>query len=306
MNRLTKTFNSEPHFVSYSYAVADLLAAAEKHATADHYRVAASSFMRFCKGHDIPIREVDGSLIADYEAYLAHSGVSWNTISFYMRNLRTIFNRAVKEHLVEPASPFQYVYTGVAKTVKRGTTMKVIRALRRLDLSKRPALDFARDIFLFSFYARGMSFVDMAFLKKCDLRKGVLSYTRSKTKQRLTVQWHAVMQAIVDKYDTSATPYLLPIIKEEGNKEYNQYIRERHRVNRCLKKLGVLLNLPQPLTTYVARHSWATIANGEHIPVSVISEALGHQSERVTRIYIASLNNNTEVDDANSMIIKKL
>ena len=113
------------------------------------------------------------------------------------------------------------------------------------------------------------------------------------------------MQEIIDKYDTADTPYLLPVIKCNGNDERTQYINEAHRVNRSLKKIGRLLGLAIPLTTYVARHGWASIAKSKNIPIATISEAMGHDSENTTRIYLASLDTSV-VDKANSLILRSL
>ena len=129
-----------------------------------------------------------------------------------MRNLRAIYNRAVSEGLVVQRNPFKHVYTGIDKTKKRAVSLSVIRRIRDLDLNKK-SLIFARDIFMFSFYTRGMSFVDMAFLKKKDLQNGILTYRRKKTGQQLFIKWEKPMQELIDKYNTSETSYLLPIIQ---------------------------------------------------------------------------------------------
>lgn len=166
-------------------------------------------------------------------------------------------------------------------------------------------MDYARDVFLFSFYTRGMSFVDIAFLKKKDLQNGILSYRRHKTGQLLSIKWERPMQEIVDKYDTTDTPYLLPVIRNNGMDVRKQYINEAHRINRNLKKIGVQLGLSIPLTTYVARHAWASIAKSKNVSLATISEAMGHDSENTTRIYLASLDTSA-VDKANSLILKSL
>ena len=113
------------------------------------------------------------------------------------------------------------------------------------------------------------------------------------------------MRKIADKYDTSGTPYLLPIIKDTEEDTYRQYKNASHLVNDKLKKLGDRLGLCIPLTTYVARHAWASIARSKNIPLSTISEAMGHDSEQTTRIYLASLDTSV-VDKANSLILKSL
>lgn len=278
---------------------------AGKVCVADRYATTMNSFSRFYGRGGILLNAVDAGLIMQYEGYLKAQGICPNTSSYYMRSLRAIYNRAVEKGAVVQQNPFKHVYTGVGKTVKRAISLKTLRLIKSLDLSAQPSVDYARDIFLFSFYTRGMSFVDMAFLKKRDLRNGKLSYRRQKTSQQLCIKWEKQMQDIVDKYDTSDTPYLLPIIKNVAVDGRRQYKSAFHFVNAKLKLLGKQLGLPIPLTTYVARHTWASIAKSKNISISVISEAMGHDSEQTTRIYLASLDTSV-VDRANSLILKSL
>ena len=275
-----------------------------KQRTAETYTTSLNSFIRFRSIHgDVPLDEMDANLMMEYESYLKSNGICPNSSSFYMRNLRAMYNRAVEQELTMQRNPFKHVYTGIDKTVKRAVSVKVIRQIRDLDLM--PSMDYARDMFMFSFYTRGMSFVDMAYLKKKDLQNGVLTYRRQKTHQRLFIKWEKPMQEIVDKYDTSGSPYLLPIIRKAGKDDWRQYKNAAHLVNSKLKKIGVQLGLNVPLTTYVARHGWASIAKSKNIPISTISEAMGHDSENTTRIYLASLDTSV-VDKANSIILKSI
>lgn len=273
--------------------------------TAETYTCALNSFIRFQGETDLLWEAVDSNLMIEYEVYLKAEGVCPNTSSYYMRSLRAIYNRAVEKELTIQRYPFKHVYTGIDKTVKRAVPVTVIRQIRNLNLEHNPMLDYARDIFMFSFYTRGMSFVDMAYLKKKDLHNGILSYRRQKTNQQLFIKWEKPMQEIIDKYDTTGTPYLLPIIKNVGKDERRQYKNASHLVNCKLKKIGIQLGLTIPLTTYVARHGWASIAKSKNIPISTISEAMGHDSENTTRIYLASLNTSV-IDKANSLIIKSI
>lgn len=273
--------------------------------TAERYTTVMNSFWRFAGEKDVLLDEVDSDLMVKYETFLKARGICPNSSSYYMRGLRAIYNRAVEKKLTVQRNPFKHVYTGIDKTVKRAVPLKIIRQVRVLDLTLSPAMDFARDIFMFSFYTRGMSFIDMAFLKKKDLQKGILSYRRHKTNQQLFIKWEKPMQEIIDKYDTTGTPYLLPIIKDMNADERRQYKNAAHLVNSKLKKLGGQLGLYIPLTSYVARHAWASIAKSKNIPVSVISEAMGHDSENTTRIYLASLDTSV-VDKANRLILKSL
>jgi len=183
--------------------------------------------------------------------------------------------------------------------------MTNIRQIKDMDLTSFPTMDYARDMFMFSFYTRGMSFVDMAFLKKKNLQNGTLSYRRQKTNQQLFIKWEKPMQDILKKYDTRGTSYLLPIIKDTNKNVRLQYKNAAHLINKKLKQLGEKLEIPAPLTMYVARHSWASIAKSKNIPISVISEGMGHDSENTTRIYLASLDTSV-VDKANKLILKSL
>ena len=257
--------------------------------------------MAFRDEQDVPLDGINSDMMLMYEAYLKARGVRMNTISFYMRNLRAVYNRAVEKGLTSQNNPFRHVYTGVDKTVKRAIPIKDIKALKEVDLSMKPSLDFARDMFMFSFYTRGMSFVDMAYLRKTDLQNGILTYRRRKTGQELTIKWEKCMAEIIAKYPENQTDFLLPIITKQDN-ERRQYDNALHLVNYRLKELSTKLKLKRPLTMYVARHSWASVAKAKNVPLSVISEGMGHDSEATTQIYLASLETSV-VDKANKMIL---
>lgn len=273
--------------------------------TSETYQATLRSFQRFRNGRDVLLEEVDADLIEAYQAYLKEKQISLNTISFYMRILRAVYNRAVEKGLAVQQHPFRHVYTGIGKTVKRAVPLEVIRRLKRLELEGEPSLVWARDLFLFSFYTRGMSFVDMAFLRKEDVKAGVLSYRRKKTGQRLFIEWEACMQWIVERYRVEESPYLLPIIRRSGEDERRQYKNAIHLVNRKLKVLAGRLGLSVPFTMYVARHSWASIARSKRVPVSIISQGMGHDSETTTLIYLTSLDS-TAIDRANRRILSEL
>lgn len=274
--------------------------------TAETYTATLRSFMRFRNDADVLLDEITPELIAMYEAYLQNNGVVRNTSSFYMRILRAVYNRAVGKDLVRQRNPFKNVYTGVDKTVKRALPLSAIRRIKNLDLTRLPKLEFARDMFLFSFYTRGMSFIDMAFLKKTDLQNGYLKYRRHKTKQQLLIRWEKCMQEILSMYPTDkASPYLLPIVKQPYENARKCYRNTMASINVQLKKIAELSNVAIPLSLYCARHSWASIARSKNIPISIISEGMGHDSEATTLIYLASIDNTT-IDNANAKILKDL
>lgn len=273
--------------------------------TAETYQSALASFMRFREDKDVLISHIKDNLIVAYENSMKASGLSSNTTSFYMRILRAVYNRAVKQGITKQKYPFQYVYTGVAKTRKRAVDISIVRRLAEMDLDRNPSAALARDMFLFSFYTRGMSFVDMAYLRKSDLSRGILTYRRRKTGQNLFIRWEKCMDEIVSSYDNPSSFYLLPIITSSDTDERQQYINMSHKINRSLKSLGKKLGLPTPLTMYVARHTWANAARKKKIPISVISEGMGHTSEMTTRIYLSSLDADI-IDRANKKILRLL
>jgi len=273
--------------------------------TARNYRSALNSFKTFRKGKDIPIGRIDTILIEEYRSWLKASGKAPNSITFYMRILRAVYNRASEENLTQDHKPFRKTAISIEKTKKRALSWKDIKRIKDLDLTFNPSLVFARDIFIFLFICRGMSFIDAAFLKKSDFQNGMITYRRHKTNQKLRIKVMQQMQEIVNRYSSKELPYLLPIITKIGNNERKQYESALRRINNQLKKIGKILQLPLSLTTYTSRHSWATIAKQKGIAIATISDALGHDSQLTTEIYLASIDTST-IDNANELVIKDL
>ena len=272
--------------------------------TAETYASTLRSLQRFWPYPTLYFSEIDNELMLAYEAWLRHNNVSRNTSSFYMRILRAVCNRASEQGFRLPTGLFRHVYTGVGKTIKRAITLDMVRQLKQIDLSHSSSLAFARDMFLFSFYTRGMSFVDMASLQHANLKNGFLTYRRKKTGRTLTIRWEECMQMIVERYAIATSPYLLPIVTSSGDPR-RCYLSKMSLINRNLKRISEQLSITPPLTMYVARHTWASVAKNENIPLSIISESMGHDSEATTQIYLASLNAE-KVDRANQMIIDLL
>lgn len=276
-----------------------------KERTSETYKQMLLSFMKFRNGEDLFFDIIDEALICQYESHLRIFGLCRNTTSFYLRVFRSVYNRAVDDGLTEQSNPFKRVYTGVDKTSKRAISLKEIKKIKDLDLSSTPTLDFARDMFLFSFYMRGMSFIDIAYLKKKNLSNGFVVYNRRKTGQQLVVKWEKQMEAIANKHLNSNNPYLFPIITKEDGTERKQYLNKMMLINRYLKKIAELAKIPIPLTMYVARHSWASIAQAKNVPMQAISLGMGHDNEETTRIYLASIQTNV-IDNANNKILNLL
>ncbi len=286
-------------FVFMDYRIKQLIQKGQEK-TASIYKTAMKSFRTFLEGEDIRIEKIESKRMEQYESWLKKKGVVPNSSSCYMRVLRAVYNRAVQEGLATQNYPFRNVYTGIGRTAKRAVDKSVMIHLKDLDLSTHKRLAFSRDLFLFSFYTRGMSFVDMAHLKKSNIKNGMLYYTRSKTKQNLVIKVEESIQEIIDRYSrlTRNSDWLLPILYTEKD-NYSSALR---KYNKRLKDISRLLKLDPPLTSYVSRHSWASLAKRTGIPIQVISEGMGHENEKTTRIYLASLDQNL-IDQANSQVI---
>ena len=271
--------------------------------TSETYQAAHNKLRVFMQGHDIAVTEIDGRMMEGLQSFLRGQRLSMNSISFYMRIIRAVYHRAVEQGMSQDRQPFAHVFTGSQATAKRALSLEEMRRLKRLRLRNSDER-FARDLFLFSFYTRGMSFIDLAYLKKDDVHDGMMAYTRRKTGQMLTMRWEHAMQQIVNSYP-SATPYLLPIIHTAGRNERNQYRTVQDHINRLLKTIAMKAGIRQNLTMYCARHSWATIAREQKIPVSVISHAMGHSSESTTEVYLKAIDSSI-IDKCNSDLIKLL
>lgn len=263
-------------FLSWLGLQASELRDAGKFSTARNYRRALSSFVAFSASYYGPGGEYRGypagmpdwpdeSTIRKYSTWLQRRGVVRNTVSFYMRILRSAYNKAADSGIVIQQHPFSHVYTGVDKTRKRAVDEDIIVRLQSLDLAGKPSLALARDMFIFSYCTRGMAFVDMAFLKKHDIYGDTISYSRKKTGQRMYVHIEKCVRTILDRYCGSDVR----------------------------------------LSSYIARHSWASNARKYNIPLSIISAGMGHDSEKTTMIYLASLDN-SEIDNANRKIVARI
>ncbi|NPD92960.1 site-specific integrase [Xylanibacter muris] len=276
-----------------------------KERTAETYGQMLNSLVKYRKGMDLYFDMIDTDMMEQYEIFMRVNHLCRNTSSFYMRILRCVYNRAVEEGITVQRQPFRHVYTGVDKTPKRAVTINDIRNIKALRLLRNPVLEFARDIFLFSFYMRGMSFIDIAYLRKKDMSNGFITYNRRKTGQQIVVRLEKPILDIIMKYTLSGSEYLLPVIERQDGTERKQYLNKMLLVNRKLKIIAGMAGIQIPLSMYVARHSWASVAKSMDVSLSVISLGMGHDNEETTRIYLDSIQTD-QIDDANVRILKEL
>ena len=276
-----------------------------KHRSAEIYTCTLRSFMKFRKEKDLLISQLDSLIMEDYESYLRKNGLTLNTISFYMKRLRAIYNKALEQYGLEDRNPFAHSFTKNTPTAKRALTAENIHQIvAATTVTEEEAL--ARDLFLFSFYTRGMSFVDIAFLEKGSIKDGQLIYKRKKTGKELRVAWRPCMQEIADRHPSLDGKHLLGIVNQNVVTDVRkQYHYRQCRVNKALQKFTRRIGIPMKVTMYCARHSWATIAREKNIPISVISDSMGHNSEKITRIYLKSINDDV-IDRYNDMLIEAI
>ena len=284
-----------------------MMRAVNRLGTAYNYEKTKKNIEEFLGGVDIPFTSIDEQFIYEYNVFLIKRGLVRNSVSFYMRILRAVYNKAVRLKLVKkPSDLFVDVYTGVDKTRKRAVSESVISQLYKLDLPEGTQLALARDIFVFSYCTRGMAFVDIAYLKKDSIHNGVICYFRRKTSQQLSIRIEPAIRKIIERYSCSASDYVFPILRtSEPKQAYEEYRLAINNYNRLLRQLSKMLPESCKLTSYTSRHSWATAARKHNIPISIISAGMGHSSEQTTHIYLKSIEDN-EIDNANASMLKIL
>lgn len=294
-------------FFRFARIETDTLIKASRFSTARNYHTAVTRLRKYVSSPFLPFQQITSVFIDNFERYLRHQGCNLNTISCYMRSLRAIYNKAVAMEITIQQSPFIRAFTGYENTRKRGVPKLLVRKLIYLDCSKRPTLQLAKDLFLFSLYVRGISFVDIAFLKRTNIYGEYLTYYRRKTHQQITVKLEPPALEILNRYSGfSKVGYLFPILKStsitENHKEYRYQLGV---YNKRLSRLSKLLGNQYHLSSYVPRHTWASLAREQGIPVSIISESLGHTSEKTTRIYMKALEKQ-KLDQANQKLINRM
>jgi integrase len=292
-------------FCAYILKKSESLRQQGRFGTAHAYRYAAVSSLKFLDGKDIGIDKVNAALMEDYQRYLVSEGKSRNTVSCYMRSLRAAYNSAVREKVFTRKrageNPFSNVFTGNAGTKKRAINKESISLLMKV---RRPELAFSRDLFLFSFYTQGMCFSDMVDLKKENIKGGFIRYKRKKTGQMITIELEDCMRKIIESYAGCDPEFVFPLLRGKGH-DYDRWKKTGSALavyNRNLRKLAGLAGIEEHLTSYVARHSWASIASHAGIPIATISRGMGHESEKTTRIYI-SKSDYSDVSRANKQIL---
>ena len=296
--------------VAFMKQVADGLQMEGNFGTAHVYRSSLNAIIAYHGKGDFTFNEVTPEWIKGFEIHLRGRGCSWNTVSAYLRTFRAVYNRAVDcRGAVYVPHLFRSVYTGTRADRKRALdTEDIQKVFTKLPQSSAVTSDMRRkqDLFVLMFLLGGLPFVDLAYLRKSDLHDNVITYRRRKTGRPLSVTLTPEAMAILKRYmnrDTSS-PYLFPLLNSrEGTKEaYHEYQLALRNFNRQLMLLGEMLGLGDKLSSYTARHTWATTAYYCEIHPGVISEAMGHSSITVTETYLKPFRNK-KIDEANKKVV---
>ncbi|SHI01803.1 Site-specific recombinase XerD [Chryseolinea serpens] len=258
---------------------------------------------------DFPFRELNYTFLKKFESYYFEKGLSENGLSVYMRGVRAILNKAIADKLVEKeAYPFDQYTIPSKPTKKRAISLSAIQKIVKLKLAPKTNLAESRNIFLISFYMMGAPFIDLAFLKKENIVDGRIQYRRRKTGKFFDIKITEKLKPILNHYikGKEKNEYLLPIIKRtELVDQYKDIQWAQKRYNKRLKDIADKAGIQEKLTSYVSRHSFASLANNMAIPVTAISEMLGHQKLSTTQVYLAGLQKDA-IDNYNESILKGL
>lgn len=302
------------NFISFMKEVADGLQKSGNFGTAHIYRSSMNAVITFNGSGNLSFRKVTQAFLKKYESYLREKNCSWNTVSTYLRTLRAVYNRAVDRHLA-PYVPhhFRYVYTGTRADRKRALEKEDMGLLMAKipvgNYSENSDLQRTRALFFLMFLLRGMPFVDLAYLKKHDIDGNVLTYRRRKTGRLLTVTLTPEAMKLIERYmnTDSSSPYLFSLITSAEGTEaaYKEYQLALRNFNYQLTILKEVLGLNADISSYTARHTWATMAYYCEVHPGVISEAMGHSSITVTETYLKPFKNK-KIDEANVKVISSL
>ncbi len=280
-----------------------------KYGSASKHRSLRSRLSQY-RSLNIRMNEIDLTFLRDFELFLRKIGNTNNSIATKFAIFKAAYNKVLSEGLfIQKSNPFSKYKVGSlwTKTRKRAITKEDVQRLAELEIERDNRFsyrDFARDIFLFSYYTAGINFTDIASLRYCDIVNGRISYSRNKTQKLLSFRLMPKAAEIIEKYSHAEhdyDDYIFPILDKRVHISPQQIFNRTHKtlqkVNRELKVLGEMIGLRTPLTTYVARHTYATVLKRSGVNIAIISESLGHSDLSTTQIYLDSFEN-SQIDEA--------
>lgn len=295
INKVEKPFKLKTVEVIFNEQI-NILKMAQNLGSLHLYKYTYKSLKAFNNHLNFYFSDIDIVWLKKFENWLRNKNLSDNSIGIIYRTLRTVYNIAIEEKCVNPQLyPFRtYKVSKLQKeTTKRALTKSDIKRIINYEASNERE-QLSLDIFIFTYLMGGINFVDIASLTKDNIINNQLVYTRKKTDKLIKLPIHPTACNLIDKYQNSESPYLFPIFfpyhKTEQQKA-NRVHKIIGKTNEDLRTIGEALNLPIKLTTYVARHSFATVLKRSGVKTSIISESLGHSSEKVTQYYLDSFEN---------------
>lgn len=289
--------NKYDSFFEFGDAKAAELKATKRFGTARSYKELVNILRKFTKGRDVKFNEVNYEFLLDFERFhLSKPGNSINGVASYMRTLRSLYNKGIKEGLVKrEAYPFYNYQIKTVPTAKRAIKQDSVKKILQMKLDPTDFMVHYRNYFVLSYMLFGMSFIDMAFLKVENIKNGRILFQRKKTSKLYDIKITEPLQKILSFYTKNKKPkdFILPIIKRENPElQYKDAKDALQRYNIGLTRLADRCGIDEKLTSYVSRHSFATHAMLKNIPLMAISEMLGHSKLSTTQIYLKSLPSN--------------
>nr|WP_321406811.1 site-specific integrase [uncultured Carboxylicivirga sp.] len=307
-NKLSPKKNYETFFC-YSEHLIESLIEQNRIGTARSYKTAVNSVKKFRNQKDFTFNELNYRFLQNYEAYFLKNGYSLNGFASFMRTVRAIYNKAIKDGVAEKDGyPFDRFTIRTEPTKKRAISLESIQKIANLKYKPGSALFKSRNYFMLSFYLMGASFTDLAHLQLKNIVDGRVQYKRQKTGKHYDIKISPQLQPILDYYTQGKIKedYILPVIRSKDSKEqYKHIVRARKKYNKRLRLIAEDAEIDTQLTSYVARHTFASLANNLAIPVTAISQMLGHQKLSTTQIYLASLNKKI-IDNYNDQVISMI
>lgn len=275
-----------------------------KEATADLYRATRNWLIKFTCNKELSFTDITPGFVDRFMQFLQQGkNLKTNTVNSYLSNFRAMYNKAVREGMVrKDIRPFAYLSLRTEQTTKRAVRKETMEEIASLDLQDQPDLELPADLCTFSYLACGIPFVDLVHLTRENIQGHEIVYQRIKTGTSIRIGITSGMRIILDKYARPDSVYLFPLLSSIERTNYEQYKTLLRTYNKALARIGERLKEPVRLTSYVIRHTWATEALRRHTPVAIISQALGHTSEKTTRFYLAQLDQ-SELNQANALII---
>lgn len=296
-------------FKAFEYFIARMLEAGQVK-NSQVYKDALRQLKKFTVNKDLSFSQIDISFLNRYQEFMQKTGLGPNSIYLYLRTLRALINKAIEEKICLPKyysfKEFSLAKFSKIKTQKRAISKENIIAIASLEFPPTHPLFHSRNYFLFSYYNRGINMIDIAHLQWSNISNNRLNYRRKKTRESFTIGMLQPAIEILNHYsENKNSDFIFPILSEKHDTPsmiQNRIHKMLKVINRDLKEIAVLAGINEKLTTYVARHSFATILKKSGVSTSLISEAMGHDSEKTTQIYLEDFENSV-LDDATRALL---